>query len=118
MGRGVLMSLDMFLYARKEGQEDDIRIGEWVKHHALHEHIKNLAIERSIILNPMSINCMDIELTKEDVLQILDLINRSIIEDNCFTDVDEHYQLKTIKYMRDAIYYIKDGYKIIYYCWY
>lgn len=92
-------------------------IGYWRKHPNLHGYCEDLWYHRG---GDGDFNCDYLELTKEDVLEIIKLSKQNQLPQTTgfffgkSTNEDNEHTIET---MEKALEYIHDGYKILYYAW-
>lgn len=110
------MGLDMYLYKRKDGQED-VEIGYWRKHPNLHGHINQIYRKKG---GKDVFNCQEVELSREEMEEIIDLSKKHGLpktEGFFFGTSEPEQDDETIEIMENAIKEQNDGFKIIYNSW-
>jgi hypothetical protein len=112
------MGLDMYLHKRPKGEE----IGYWRKHNRLHGWMENLWEKRG---NTAEFNCVDLVLDNDDLNQLQkDIEEKELPTTTGFFfggDSYDHYdadmQQEDLNIIKNAKQAIKDGYDIVYSCW-
>lgn len=67
------MGLDQYGYT-SFGDEEKKQIAYWRKHNRLHGWMANLAVEKGIVSDPETFNCVDLELTEADIDSLEDAL--------------------------------------------
>jgi hypothetical protein len=118
------MGLDMYLSAKK-GKEE-IEIGYWRNHNALHGWMENLWEERGYPhknKEDCSFNCIALQLNVKHLDRLeQDILNNNLPETRGFffgsdSREDDHYKTHTLQKIEEARQAIKDGKKVFYNSW-
>jgi len=118
------MGLDMYLSAKK-GKEE-IEIGYWRKHNALHGWMENLWNELGRPRQnkeDLCFNCIPLQLNTEHLDRLeKDILNNDLPETQGFffgadSREDDHYKTYTLQKIEEARQAIKDGKKVFYNSW-
>ena len=111
------MGLDQYASIRKDGQED-LEIAYWRKHPNLQGWMENLWREKG---NAGEFNCMEVELTFEDLEQLEQAIEGSELPETAGfffgNNSDDYYREEDLAFIADASEAIEQGYKVIYSSW-
>ena len=97
------MGLDQDAFVKID--EQSVGIADWRKHYPLQRAIVKLAGQ--------DINCKDIELTSD----MLDVIESARDSDDWYID-DDRYRFADQNFIVDARGYLKQGFRVYYYCSY
>ncbi len=112
------MGLDMYLHKRTKGEE----IGYWRKHNRLHGWMEHLWETRG---NTEVFNCVDLVLYKEDLDTLENVIKGKDLPStkgfffggDSYNHYDADMQQEDLNIIKNAKQAIKDGYDIVYSCW-
>jgi len=112
------MGLDMYLHKRPKGEE----IGYWRKHNRLHGWMEHLWEKRG---NTAEFNCVDLVLDNDDLNQLQKDIEEKDLPSttgfffggDSYDHYDEQMQQEDLDTLKNAKQAIKDGYDIVYNCW-
>ena len=111
------MGLDQYAMARKEGQEDK-EIAYWRKHPNLQGWMEQLYREKG---GEDVFNCVDVELTFEDLEQLEASIEGAELPDTqgffFGKNSDVYYREQDLAFIADASEAIEQGYKVVYTSW-
>ena len=115
------MGLDMYAFAKKEGQEKE-EIAYWRKHNRLHGWMENLWQKRD---GKGEFNCVDLDLTIED----LDELEKAIEDrnmpvttgfffgDDSYKGYEVFYKEKDLEFIDKARRCLRNGEKVFYSSW-
>ena len=113
------MGLDMFLHKRKSDE-----IGYWRKHNRLHGFFEEMWRERHPDAQD-DFNCVDMILTKSDLDKVESAIKNRLLPktsgfffgQDSYDYYDSEMQKKDLDIIKEAKQAIKDGYDVVYSCW-
>lgn len=121
------MGLDQYLLAVKEnlnGSEDNEieKVWTWRKHSDLQGYMEKLAIKKEIVKTKEEFNCIDLELTKEDIKDIKNAITEDDLPRTTGFFFGQSYRDSSeseedLIAFDNALSLQQIGFKIIYSCW-
>lgn len=114
------MGLDQILIARKEDEEK--KIGSWRKHANLQGYMQDLAVSKGIVKRVDDFNCVDLELETEDIETLLGVIESDDLKETHGIFFGSSYGNQAERdedrsFFADAVLHRKDGWRIVYSCW-
>lgn len=128
------MGLDQYAFAVnpnyvKESEEDrggSEEIAYWRKHNRLQGFMSKLAIKKGLVKSDAEFNCVDLELTEEDLGELEQaIISFKLPETNGFffgsdsygNDKNGHLHDQDMAFLANAGEALKQGFKVVYNCW-
>lgn len=114
------MGLDQYMIAQK-GEEFE-EIGLWRKHANLQGWMEKLAVKKGLVNNPKDFNCIDMYLTRDDLIDLeLDIKNDNLPHTRGFffgeSYGDDAEKQQDLLYVENAKQYSDMNWDIIYKCW-
>lgn len=115
------MGLDQFLFEGVDSERKEI--GYWRKHPDLHGFVEELWRARNSEQECGSFNCEDLELSEEDILQIINCSKDKSFSKHdgtkwfFFGQTDGHHHEKTVEIMENALQLKRQGKRIFYSSW-
>ena len=114
------MGLDQYLIAQR-GEEVE-EIGLWRKHANLQGWMEKLAVKKELVTNPKDFNCIDMYLTRDDLVDLeLDIENNNLPHTRGFffgeSYGDDAEKQQDLLYVENAKQYSDMNWNIIYKCW-
>lgn len=118
------MGLDQYAYVVDGNCRE--QIAQWRKHNRLQGWMESLAIERDIVSKSDEFNCVDLELSEDDLNKLeTDIITFNLPKtDGFFFGADSYDQMKMgylhdedMKFLVMAREALSRGHKVVYSCW-
>ena len=117
------MGLDQYLFAVSMNNPEVVEeIGYWRKHANLQGYMQNLAVEKKVVETVNDFNCIDLELSKNDVENVIDaIVSNDLPRTSGFffgeSYGDEAEKQQDLVAFDDALTFCRDGWKVYYRCW-
>lgn len=119
------MGLDMYLYVVRAkddnewgrlNQDQRIDIGYWRKHYSLHDYMNDLWKERTGRPQDAMFNCIPLELSEEDIKNVMKLIRENKIQYD-WEDMRKEVKQRDLRTFKEALKFSKAGCKVFYDSW-